>query len=387
VYVGSENGKLYAIDIDGNLRWTHSTDGFIYSSPAVSEDGQVYVCSEDGKLYALGPDGSELWDFETEGPGAVGSPIFASPAIAADGTVYIAGLRDPNLYALDPNDGSIKWVCHFESGGSPFASPVVAADGTIYQVMLFDPHLYAIESNTGTIIWSTDLADPESGWFDCWFYDEFYRPDILSWSEPTLGPDGTIYVSFNDPYLRAVNPDGSIKWVTRLGITDGFTLTTGSDGLIYAADSDGYLSIVDANGSEVVRFQSDGWLIFPVISADNTIIVSDVNNRIWAIGGDGCEDQVSVLHRLEDLDGSRVVDFTDFALLAADWLACTDTTVPRWRWMCEPPYCRDCYYFEYDPPYWDYEGEELYLTGDINRNLYVDFADLAAMTNRWLSED
>jgi len=361
VFVGSENGKLYAISIGGTLRWTHTTDGFIYSSPAVSAEGQVYVCSQDGSLYALGEDGSELWSFETDDVGVIGSAIFASPAIGADGTVYIAGLYDPNLYALDPNDGSIKWVCNFASGGWPFASPVVAADGTIYQTLLFDPNLYAIEPNTGTIIWSTDLADPESGWFDSGHTNRY----VDSLSEPVLGPDGTIYVAFNDPYLRAVDPNGSIKWVTRLGVTDGFTLTIGSDSFVYAADNDGYLSVVDANGCEAARFQSDGGLIFPVVSADNTIIVSDANSKIWAVSGDGCQGRAYELHRAEDLDGSLFVNFMDFALLAVDWLACNDPGPP-----CEALV-------------WD----GTYFAGDIDRNLYVDFADLAAMANRWLSGD
>jgi len=363
VFVGSENGKLYAISIGGTLRWTHTTDGFIYSSPAVSAEGQVYVCSQDGSLYALGGDGSELWSFETDDVGVVGSAIFASPAIGADGTVYIAGLYDPNLYALDPNDGSVKWDCNFASGGWPFASPVVAADGTIYQTLLFDPNLYAIEPSTGTIIWSTNLADPESGWFDSGYINRCNYTDGLS--EPALGPDGTIYVTFNDPYLRAVDPNGSIKWVTRLGVTDGFTLTIGSDGLVYAADNDGYLSVVDANGSEVARFQSDGGLIFPVVSADNAVIVSDANSKIWAVSGDGCQGRAYELHRAEYLDGSLFVNFMDFALLAVDWLACNDPGPP-----CEALV-------------WD----GTYFAGDIDRNLYVDFADLAAMANRWLSGD
>lgn len=367
VYVGSMDSKLYAIDINGDLRWTHNTDGFIYSSPAVSPDGKIYVCSQDGTLYALGQDGSELWSFEMEGFGVLGGSIFASPAIGADGTVYIAGLYDPNLYALDPNDGSVKWACNLtdpcapnSKTGWPFASPVVAEDGIIYQVLLYDPNLYAIEPNDGNIIWSLDLADPYSGWFDSDYADRYGYAD--GWSEPALGPDGTIYVSFDDPYLRAVNPNGSIKWVTQLGMTGGFTLTVGSDGLIYAASDDGYLCVVNPDGEEIARFEGYDWLSFPVIAADNTIIVSDANNTVWAIGGDDCEEQIPALHRPQDLNTDWAVNFKDFALLAADWLDCTDL---------------DC----------DYSGDKIYLTADVDRNLYVDFADIAALAERRLSEE
>jgi outer membrane protein assembly factor BamB len=383
VFVGSENGKLYAISIGGTLRWTHTTDGWIYSSPAVSDEGDVYVCSQDGTLYALGADGSELWTFEPNEVGGIDAAIFASPAIGADGTVYIAGLYDANLYALDPNDGSVKWDCNFGSIGGAFASPVVAPDGTIYQTLLYDANLYAIDPNTGTILWSVDMADSDSGLYDCWYYPDSRRYDAGGWYEPTVGPDGTIYVTFNDPYLRAVDTDGNIKWVTRLGISGSFSLAVGNDGLIYAAGDDGHLCAVDVNGEELARFEGEELLSFPVIAADNTIIVSDTNNRVWAIGGEGCENEVSVLHRPEDLDGSRAANLLDFAILAADWVACTDASNHCRLWMCEPPHC----YYECYPPYCDYEGEEMYLKGDIDRNLYVDFADVALLVNRWLRED
>jgi len=361
VYVGSEEGKLYAIDTNGNLRWTHDTEGPVYSSPAVSADGNnIYVGSQDGILYALAEDGSELWSFETKGPGKLPTgSILASPAIGADGTVYIAGLYDPNLYALDPNDGKLKWWCNFQSQGWPFASPVVADDGTIYQTLLYDSSLYAIEPNNGAIIWSTDLAEPSSGWFDPSYAGVYPDPD--GWSEPALASDGTIYVSLDDPYLRAIDPNGNIKWVTHLGVMGSFTLTVDSDGLIYAAGDDGYLRIVEPNGMEVAQFQSDAWLNFPVIAADNVIIVGDANDNTMLITDRKNTLQAIVQYGCEDLNADERVDFVDLALLAGDWLECTDTD-----WPCH------------------YQGQEQYLAGDIDRDRYVRSSDLATIADRWL---
>ena len=59
-YVGSEDGKLYALDAGGNTNcsgtpktcaplWTASTGGTIYSSPTVA-NGIVYIGSEDESL-------------------------------------------------------------------------------------------------------------------------------------------------------------------------------------------------------------------------------------------------------------------------------------------------------------------------------------------------
>jgi len=347
-YVGGENGRLYSIDIDGKLRWTFTTDGFVYSSPAVSADGKIYVCSSEGDVYCLGRDGSELWNFETKGREVVGGAIFSSPAVAADGSVYFTGYNDSNLYSLDGNDGGVNWVCHFDSNGWCVASPVIGPDGTIYQTLLFDPNLYAIEPNSGTVKWSLHLAD---GGHD---------PD--GWTEAAVGPDGTIYVSFNDPNLWAVDPNGSIKWLTRLGGDGAFQVSVGSNGFIYAAGEDGYLCVVDPNGQEIGRFAGDAALMAPVISSDGAVIVSDAD-RVWAVSSYGCEGQAYSLHRAEDLDGSGIINFVDFALLAENWLGCTYPEAP-------------C----------NYSGQDWYYAGDVDRDFYVGYTDLAALAQRWLTE-
>ncbi len=316
VYVAATDGRLYAIGKRGRLLWTHTTDEPIFSSPVVSH-GQIYVCSEDASLYALAQDGSDLWRFETGGFGALGGSIFATPQIGTDGAVYLAGLYDPNLYALNPDDGSIKWVCNFEfaidpcdpnsatKGGWPFAAPAIAEDGTIYQTLLYDSHLYAIEPETGTIIWAKNLADPCSGLFDA--NDAAVLRYADGWSSPALAPDGTIYVSLDDPYLRAVHPNGTIKWAAKLGTMGAFTLTLGDDGLVYAASDDHYLYVVDHDGEQVAQFQGDHWLSHPVIAPDRTIIVSDANNTVWAISQETCDGQTPVLDGSAETETSEPI--------------------------------------------------------------------------------
>jgi outer membrane protein assembly factor BamB len=297
LYVGGRSGQVHAVNPDGSLRWTFKTADFVYSSPAVGANGDVYVGSSDGTLYALhGDDGTELWRFTTKGSGRLpAGAILASPSIGPDGTVYIGGLYDPNLYALDPADGSVKWACRFppnsddpSTGGWPFASPVVAEDGTIYQTLLYDSHLYAIDPTDGTIRWAVDLCDSRM----------FGRGgNTLStsdgWSESVLGPDGTIYVSLDDPYLRAVDPSGVLMWVTQLGEVGGLTLTVDSSGIVYAAAEDGHIYVVTPGSLTIAQFTTGGWPAFPVIIADDLLILADSKdysslnaggkNSVWAI--------------------------------------------------------------------------------------------------------
>jgi hypothetical protein len=51
--VGSDDGKLFAINPDGTEKWTFSTGDTVRSSPAIGFDGTIYVGSYDGRLYAI----------------------------------------------------------------------------------------------------------------------------------------------------------------------------------------------------------------------------------------------------------------------------------------------------------------------------------------------
>jgi len=93
IYVGSNDGKLYAINSNGTQRWNFTAGDWVISSPAISSDGTIYFGSEDNNLYAINSDGTEKWRYST------GNSIISSPAISSDGTVFI-GSRDNKLHAI-----------------------------------------------------------------------------------------------------------------------------------------------------------------------------------------------------------------------------------------------------------------------------------------------
>jgi outer membrane protein assembly factor BamB len=76
------------------LKWVFPTADAVLSRPAIDTDGTIYVGSYDGKLYAVNPDGTMKWSFLTrEGVGD------SSPAIGGDGTIYV-GSWDGKLYCV-----------------------------------------------------------------------------------------------------------------------------------------------------------------------------------------------------------------------------------------------------------------------------------------------
>jgi len=79
--------------VDGSLKWKYQTGGPVKSSPAIGSDGTIYVGSDDGSLYAINPDGSLKWKYQT------GDWVLSSPAIGSDGTIYV-GFYDGSLYAI-----------------------------------------------------------------------------------------------------------------------------------------------------------------------------------------------------------------------------------------------------------------------------------------------
>jgi hypothetical protein len=112
----------------------------VLSSPAIGTDGTVYVGSWDGKLYALdAATGTAKWAFATDA-----QISWSSPAVGADGVVYV-GSDDNNVYALDGVSGTPKWV--FATGGDVYSSPAIGVDGTVY-VGSHDGRVYALTSSS-----------------------------------------------------------------------------------------------------------------------------------------------------------------------------------------------------------------------------------------------
>lgn len=367
IFIGCKDGMFYAIDRDGNKEWSYATGGQIYAKPKETPVGIVYIASADGSLYAIGNEGEFLWEFTLPPVGQVNDAVMASPVIGIDGSVYVCGVYGSTLYAVDPLTGTERWSAPLDSSVGIFVPPVVAADGTILLIPSQGSELIALSHIDGTEIRRTDLADGDISWYPADYAEKY--PDPKCMTEFVIGADGTVYVSLDDPYLRAVNSDGTIKWVTRLGMVGGFTLTVTDSGLIYAACDDGTLYVVDAAGNEVSRFQGNGFLSYPVVGSDGTIYLSDSGDvgLVWAINSQNCQPSEQQLHRVADISGDGIVNLEDLGMLALGWMGCSD------------PENADCI---------NYNRVEIsYFSGDIDRDLYVDFNDLMRIAGSWLDND
>ena len=249
IYIGSDDGNLYAISPNGEEKWKFQTGGSVFSSPAIGPDGTIYVGSDDGNLYAINPDGTQKWLFPT------GGLVESSPAIGPDGTIYV-GSYDKCLYAINP-DGSKKWA--LPTGGSIISSPALSADGTIYAGSC-DGKLYAID-RTGSEKWA-------------------FPTDGCIYSSPAIGADGTVYVGSNDGNLYAFDPEGNKKWAFPTGDCILSSPAIGADGTIYFGSDDWYFyAITPAGKKKWPRLWLDAYIeSSPVIAPDGTIYVASYND-------------------------------------------------------------------------------------------------------------
>ncbi len=202
VYFGSlENHTLYALDAaSGTKKWAYPTGGPIVSSPAVV-GGVVYVGSEDNTLYAFdAATGAKKWTYWTRGG------IDSSPAVV-DGVVYV-GSGDGNVYALDAATGARKWA--YQTGNPVEASPAVAK-GVVY-VGSHDGYMYALDAATGAKKWT-------------------YRTRGPMFSPPTVA-NGVVYVGAGWDNLYALDAaTGAKKWAYPTGGMD--SSPTVANGVVY----------------------------------------------------------------------------------------------------------------------------------------------------------
>ena len=152
VVVGTRDGVLRSVDIDGKVRWTVNTPTPFYAGVLI-KDGVVYSPGGDGLLRAIKADtGQVLWSYDC------GEELVTVPVLA-EGRVLVAS-QSATLYAVDMNDG--KWLGQYRrTPPAGFilrgASTPVVRDGVVY-LGFSDGHAAALDAKTGAALWDRVLS-------------------------------------------------------------------------------------------------------------------------------------------------------------------------------------------------------------------------------------
>jgi len=251
IYVGAEDAVFYAINSNGTIKWSFSTN-YVITPATIGADGTIYVASTDSRVYAINPNGTPKglsWPFDT------GGNIMSSPAIDPDdGTIYI-GSNDGHLYAINPN-GTEKWK--YPATGSISAvqsSPLIDLDGTIY-FGSNDAIVFAVNPN-GTEKWQFLTGGPVK-------------------SSPVLGKTGFIHVGSDDTNVYSISQFANPRNFKDADQNLGKLLTSAELGSSVSVDSPtDWLNGAAAKGSWAVRLEVDRAL---VPNADGEF---DYELRLW----------------------------------------------------------------------------------------------------------
>ena len=202
-WISSSHGGLARVDEQGRIQkppFFRSRQKF--DSPAVIADGVLYVGSELGYLFAIdirGDHGSNLWNHATD-QGFVGA-VRSAPLVTADNVVVVAG-QDDCLYGVAPI-GALAWKTQMP--GQVLGSPVADRNGHIYLGVSQAPRgmeprgaLACIDGNSHKVRWE-------------------YRTTAPVESTPAIGDDDLIYFGDNGGIVHAVTFSGKAEWTADVG--------------------------------------------------------------------------------------------------------------------------------------------------------------------------
>ena len=267
VYVGSDDGNLYAIEPEtGAEIWRFPAGGEIRSSPAVGSDGAIYFGSGN-TLQAVNARGALKWSFNA------GDYVFSSPAVSTDGRMVYVGSSNGSLYAINAT-GAMKW--QFQTGDKIVSSPAIGYDGieAVVYVGSQDRHVYAVAADNGALKWTFETKAEVYG-------------------SPAIGPDGTVYVgecktgaaNIYDFYFFCLNVDGSKRWEKNGGTGFYSSPAIGSDGNVYVGLWDGYLFALNASGGLSWSVQTSppfGINSSPAVGANDVVYVGCRDGNFYA---------------------------------------------------------------------------------------------------------
>ncbi len=286
VYIGSDDGNLYAVDAtSGQQRWMQATGGPVAATPAVV-DGRAYVGSYDGKFYAFNAKtGALLWKFSTggerrfEAKGLHGMQprqqtfadpydVFLSSPVVAQGAVFF-GSGDGHLYALNAATGELRWK--FQTGDVVHASPAYA-DGVLF-VGSWDAKLYAVDAATGRELWQYQAG-----------VDPLLHNQVGFQSSAAVA-NGVVYVGGRDSKLHAVDArTGRGLWQFATGMSWVVSSPAVSrGGVIFGTSDSSLLHMLDAkSGAPLVKQQDKAYMFSSPTVAGDVVLIGVLNGTLQA---------------------------------------------------------------------------------------------------------
>ncbi|MDO8683632.1 MAG: PQQ-binding-like beta-propeller repeat protein [Armatimonadota bacterium] len=254
------------------LSWDYNTSrmGRNTSAPIVAGD-VVYFCAGDRVMALDAQSGVLKWKFPADEP--LSGAIKAAPAVSKD-TLYF-GATDGNLYAVNINDGVLRWT--YPTRGSIRSAPIIS-DNVVY-FGSDDNNLYAVNAETGEPAWRGPFAT---------------RDDVAA--SPVVSGGYVVFVSMDTIVYGTNSLSGAMRWQYRLPQVYARSAPVVAGDSVYVAAGNALhtLSLKSGRFRGSIPFSSEiaagPTIANDVTSADSgavgagsTIYIITKNNRLYAI--------------------------------------------------------------------------------------------------------
>lgn len=232
--LGSRGGSIVGVDVGtGAVSWSTRVAGGIDGNARYDRQrGVVYVGSDDGYLYAVEPEQGRIrWSAKFRGP------IEHAPDIGPD-ALYLATGAD-RVFAVDPADGKTRWQYERDTpeGFTIHGYAAPRRHGELVYAGFSDGYLVALRADNGKIVWSRSLAAAS---------EQFVDIDAT----PIIVGDQLLAASFSGGLYGLGPKDGEVLWHTLIDGTSAIAL--GAEHL-YAMSSREGLAAVSPQGNILWR--------------------------------------------------------------------------------------------------------------------------------------
>lgn len=212
---------VYAARRGGDLAWRYAAKNKVFTSPAVTEDGQVIVGSQDHHVHALTPAGALAWTVD------LGADVDGAPAIADDGSIYV-GTDAADVVKLDAK-GHIAW--RTAVGGFVRGTLSIARNGDVLAGTYGPAPRVVRLSPEGVVRGAFAIRGTGAREFGIH-------------GGPLEDAGGVLYFGAQDDAVYAVAPDGSLRWRFETKGDVDAPLSMLADGSLVVPSEDGTVTLL-----------------------------------------------------------------------------------------------------------------------------------------------
>jgi len=223
ILVPSSDYNLYALDMQGGLRWKFKANHGLWACP--TSDGELaYVPSMDHYLYAVSlKDGGLVWKVDLGAAAVAGVEL-------NEGVLYL-GTLGKQVLAVNAKDGQVVWKV--ATDGMVWNQPVYH-DGAIF-IGDMNGSLYALDVKTGAQKWKLNAGGP-----------------VIATA--ALLPEGVVFVDENGG-VKMINFNGEIVWTRSInGKLYTSPVVAGERVVLGVTGGDHLLVALDLRGNDLWSF-------------------------------------------------------------------------------------------------------------------------------------